>query len=411
MINNALKSEIIPTYISKYATSNDLLSFSSINREMYFTKLNPKYNPIINTLYREFVCKKIYYSELIDEDDLKKLKTTEILDDYNSTHNNWKKIYLELDEFEKNVVGAKSNNTKKLFGKVPNCDWLKYTESFAIPFNVHEYFLNIDKNEKIKEEIEEYTNKISKAIKKEIISDLLLKCRNLTLELNFEENDETLKLKNKLINFGIKPNDFNLAFKAIKSVWASKYNERAYIATNKVGITLNDIRMAVLCQKIIPAEYAYVIHTKNPSNNNSEEVFAEVCLGMGEALVGAYEGQALSFAYNKKTKNYEIKSFPNKSITLKNSGYIFRSDSNTEDLEGFSGAGLFDSVPMIEDREEEICYHKDKIFYDEGFRDYLIKRIGELGIGVENMYGGLAQDIEGVFYNNDFYIVQTRPQV
>ena len=342
-----------------------------------------------------------------NNDNSEEIKKVQVL----KTGERYKKIYLELDEFEKNVVGAKSNNTKKLFGKVPNCDWLKYPESFAIPFNVHEYFLNLDKNKKIKEEIEEYTNKISKAIKKEIISDLLLKCRNLTLELNFEENDETLKLKNKLINFGIKPNDFNLAFKAIKSVWASKYNERAYIATNKVGITLNDIRMAVLCQKIIPAEYAYVIHTKNPSNNNSEEVFAEVCLGMGEALVGAYEGQALSFAYNKKTKNYEIKSFPNKSIALKNSGYIFRSDSNTEDLEGFSGAGLFDSVPMIEDREEEICYHKDKIFYDEGFRDYLIKRIGELGIGVENMYGGLAQDIEGVFYNNDFYIVQTRPQV
>ena len=342
-----------------------------------------------------------------DNNNPEEIKKVQVL----KTGDKYKKIYLELDEFEKNVVGAKSNNTKKLFGKVPNCEWLRYPESFAIPFNVHEYFLNLEKNKSIKEEIEEYTDKISKAIKKEIISDLLLKCRNLTLELNFEENEETLKLKNKLINFGIKPDDLNLAFKAIKSVWASKYNERAYIATNKVGITLNDIRMAVLCQKIIPAEYAYVIHTKNPSNNNSEEVFAEVCVGMGEALVGAYEGQALSFAYNKKSKNYEIKSFPNKSIALKNSGFIFRSDSNTEDLEGFSGAGLFDSVPMINDREEEVCYHKDKIFYDEGFRDYLIRRIGELGIGVENMYGGLAQDIEGVFYNNDFYIVQTRPQV
>ena len=327
------------------------------------------------------------------------------------TGDKYKKIFLELDEFEKNIVGAKSNNTKKLFGKVPGCDWLKYPESFAIPFNVHEYFLSLEKNKSIKEEIEEYTQKISQAIKKEIISDLLLKCRNLTLELNFEENEETLKLKNKLINFGIKPDEFNSAFTAIKSVWASKYNERAYIATSKVGISLKDIRMAVLCQKIIPAEYAYVIHTKNPSNNNSEEVFAEVCVGMGEALVGAYEGQALSFAYNKKTKGYEIKSFPNKSIALKNSGFIFRSDSNTEDLEGFSGAGLFDSVPMIQDKEIEVTYHRDKIFYDEGFRDYLIKRIGELGIGVENLYGGSAQDIEGVFYDNNFYIVQTRPQV
>ena len=212
------------------------------------------------------------------------------------------------------------------------------------------------------------------------------------------------------MKFGIKPTEFDLAFKAIKSVWASKFNERAYIATSKVGITINDIRMAVLCQKIIPAEYAYVIHTKNPSTNNPNEVFAEVCVGMGEALVGAYEGQSLSFAYNKKDKTYDIKSFPNKSIALKNSGFIFRSDSNTEDLEGFSGAGLFDSVPMIEDNEVEVTYHGDKIFNDGGFRDNLIKKISELGVGVEKMYG-IPQDIEGVFYNNDFYIVQTRPEI
>ena len=168
--------------------------------------------------------------------------------------------------------------------------------------------------------------------------------------------------------------------------------------------------MSVLCQKIIPAEYAYVIHTKNPMTNNKNEIFAEIVNGMGETLVGAFEGQSFSFVYNKENKNYEIKSYQNKSISLRNKGFIFRSDSNTEDLEGFSGAGLFDSVPMIEDNEIEVCYHSDKIFYDGGFRDHLIRRIAELGIGVETMYG-IPQDIEGVFYDNNFYIVQTRPQV
>ena len=326
------------------------------------------------------------------------------------TGDKYKKIFLELSEFEKDCVGAKSNNTKKIFGKVPGCDWLKYPESFAIPFNVHEYFMSLDENKSIAEEINEYIEKIKIAIKKEKISELLTKCKDLTLKLKFVENSETKQLKERLLKFGIKPTEFDLAFKAIKSVWASKFNERAYIATSKVGITINDIRMAVLCQKIIPAEYAYVIHTKNPSTNNPNEVFAEVCVGMGEALVGAYEGQSLSFAYNKKDKTYDIKSFPNKSIALKNSGFIFRSDSNTEDLEGFSGAGLFDSVPMIEDNEVEVTYHGDKIFNDGGFRDNLIKKISELGVGVEKMYG-IPQDIEGVFYNNNFYIVQTRPQV
>lgn len=57
---------------------------------------------------------------------------------------------------------------------------------------------------------------------------------------------------------------------------ASKFNERAYISTKKIGINLDQIRMAVLIQKIVQAEYAFVIHTKNPLNNNDNEIYAEV---------------------------------------------------------------------------------------------------------------------------------------
>ena len=361
----------------------------------------------VNLENQEVLIKESYWSDNNGEkDDQEEIQKVQVL----KTGDEYKKIYLELSEFDKDCVGAKSNNTKKVYGRVPGCDWLKYPESFAIPFNVHEYFMSLDENRSISEEIEECIEKINNETRKEKISNLLKKCKDLTMKLKFVENSETAQLKDRLIRFGIKSNEFNMAFKAIKSVWASKFNERAYIATSKVGITLNDIRMAVLCQKIIPADYAFVIHTKNPSTNNPNEIFAEICVGMGEALVGAYEGQSLSFSYNKNNKSYDIKTFPNKSIALKNSGFIFRSDSNTEDLEGFSGAGLFDSVPMIEDNEIDVTYHNNKIFYDGGFRDYLIKRISELGVGVERMYG-IPQDIEGVFYDNNFYIVQTRPQV
>ena len=322
----------------------------------------------------------------------------------------YKSIFVELDEFDKKCVGAKANNTKKVLGKVPGCDWLKYPESFAVPFNVHEYFLSLKENEEIKEEIDEYIQKIGKGIKPDLIRNLLEKCKNLTKNIKFVENSETLKLKKRLLQFGVKESEFKEAFNAIKSVWASKFNERLYIATSKVGITLYDIKMSVLCQKIIPAEYAYVIHTKNPTNNDENEVFAEVVCGMGETLVGAYEGQSLSFSFNKKNNSYDIKSYPNKSISLRNSGFIFRSDSNTEDLEGFSGAGLFDSVPMVKDLEVDMIYNNDKIFKDKKFVENLIKKIGQLGMGVEKMYG-IPQDIEGVFYKGELYIVQTRPQV
>ena len=169
--------------------------------------------------------------------------------------------------------------------------------------------------------------------------------------------------------------------------------------------------MAVLCQKIIEAEYAFVIHTKNPSNNDKNEIYCEVVYGMGESLVGAYEGQSFSFVYNKEKKNFGIKTYPNKSLALKNKGFIFRSDSNTEDLEGFAGAGLFDSIPMVEYEEIKMEYGINKIFWEENWLGDLMKGIAEVGIEVEKIFGGEPQDIEGVYCNKEFYIVQTRPQV
>jgi alpha-glucan,water dikinase len=48
--------------------------------------------------------------------------------------------------------------------------------------------------------------------------------------------------------------------------------------------------MAVLVQKIVPSEYAYVIHTSNPTNGEDDEVYVESCLGLGEALVSKMPG-------------------------------------------------------------------------------------------------------------------------
>ena len=44
-------------------------------------------------------------------------------------------------------------------------------------------------------------------------------------------------LKEQLLKFGIP--EFDLAWATIKRVWASKFNERAFLATKKIGVTLN----------------------------------------------------------------------------------------------------------------------------------------------------------------------------
>ena len=37
-------------------------------------------------------------------------------------------------------------------------------------------------------------------------------------------------------------------------------------------------------------------------------------------------------------------------------GFIFRSDSNAEDLPGFAGAGLFDSFPIVDNLRRRANY-------------------------------------------------------
>ena len=86
----------------------------------------------------------------------------------------------------------------------------------------------------------------------------------------------------------------------MQGVWASKYNERALLSMKKVGLDFNDLRMAVLVQRVVPAEYAYVIHTHNPSNGSPDEIYAEVVRGLGESIVsGMVPGSSLAFMANK----------------------------------------------------------------------------------------------------------------
>lgn len=61
-------------------------------------------------------------------------------------------------------------------------------------------------------------------------------------------------------------------------VWASKWNERAYLSCMKAKLNHEDIRMAVLIQEVIRGDYAFVIHTKNPLSGETSEIYAEVSL-------------------------------------------------------------------------------------------------------------------------------------
>jgi len=192
-----------------------------------------------------------------------------------------------MDDFNSLNMGAKSNNLKVLRDKLDA--GIKVPESATLPFRMQEY--SIDLEPSVKSRIEQITNQISKVKSVRKMNQMLHQCKELVMGLKFHESDKHHSyMKEQLLRFGIPSAQFQQAWATIKKVWASKYNERAFLATKKLGVSLNQIYMAVLCQRVIPSEYAYVIHTTNPTNGNDGEVYVEACIGMGEALVSDMPG-------------------------------------------------------------------------------------------------------------------------
>ncbi|KAK7858548.1 alpha-glucan water dikinase 2, partial [Quercus suber] len=368
------------------------------------------------------------------------------------------KYAVSVEEFTSEMVGAKSCNTKFLRGRVPS--WIKIPMSVALPFGAFETVLSEDVNKDI-------ANKIAQFMKFVNHSDLskLQAVRESVLQMNAPLS-LTYELKSKMRSSRMPwPGDegeerWHHAWQAIKKVWASKWNERAYVSCKKAKLDHGNLCMAVLVQEIICADYAFVIHTKNPLSGDTSEIYTEIVKGLGETLVGAYPGRAMSFI-TKKTNlmspivqstfpyshlyapfactnssflkltivsitaslsnlfirwtlyesDFQVIGYPSKLTGLySKQSVIFRSDSNGEDLEGYAGAGLYDSIVMDKEEEVVLDYSKDRLVVDKAFQVSLFSKIAEAGKIIEGLYGR-PQDIEGVVKDGIIYVVQTRPQI
>ncbi|PRQ20992.1 putative alpha-glucan, water dikinase [Rosa chinensis] len=249
---------------------------------------------------------------------------------------------ISVGEFTNEMVGAKSCNLRFLRGRVPT--WIKIPMSVAILFGAFEKVLSEDVNKDIAYKISSFY----KCVKSGDLSKLQA-IQETIVQMNAPFS-LTHQLKSIMKSSRIPwPGDegdemWNQAWCAIKKVWASKWNERAFISCKKAKLDHENICMAVLIHEIICADYAFVIHTKNPLSGNTAQIHTEIVKGLGETLVGAYPGRAMSFITQKANLNSPIVNcYPSKPIgPYSKQSIIFRSDSNAEDLEGYAGTGLYD---------------------------------------------------------------------
>ena len=313
------------------------------------------------------------------------------------------KYVVPLKEFTGRCVGGKSCHQARLRGKLS--DWICLPPSVALPFGVFEKVLGLDLNQEVAARYAELVRQAESGA-----AETLAALRDTVLTLAAPEELKT-SLQATMTTAGLTwPGDWDKVWQRIKQVWASKWNDRAFLSRQKMGLRHEDLFMAVLVQQVVPADYAFVIHTVNPSTGSANELLAEVVLGLGETLVGNFPGRALSVVVDKTSGQQTLLSYLSKSIGLYGSGLIFRSDSNGEDLAGYAGAGLYDSVLLEPPRHVALDYTQERLVWDEAFRLELLATITCIGLEVEQASGS-PQDIEGAVAQGRYYVVQTRPQV
>uniref|UniRef100_A0A1J3IBP2 alpha-glucan, water dikinase n=1 Tax=Noccaea caerulescens TaxID=107243 RepID=A0A1J3IBP2_NOCCA len=317
---------------------------------------------------------------------------------------------ISSEEFTTDLVGAKSRNIGYLKGKVPS--WVGIPTSVALPFGVFEKVISEKANQAVSEKLQVLKKSLDEG-DQGALGEIRKTLLGLVAPAELvEELKSTMKSSDMPWPGDEGEQRWEQAWAAIKKVWASKWNERAYFSTKKVKLDHDYLCMAVLVQEVINADYAFVIHTTNPSSGDSSEIYAEVVKGLGETLVGAYPGRSLSFISKKNNLDLPlVLGYPSKPIGLFiRRSIIFRSDSNGEDLEGYAGAGLYDSVPMDEEDKVVLDYTTDPLITDQSFQKKILSDIARAGDAIEKLYG-TPQDIEGVIRDGKLYVVQTRPQV
>jgi len=324
------------------------------------------------------------------------------------TRRHWATEYaLAETAFDADRVGAKSRNLKELRGRLP--DWIGVPAGIALPYGVCERVLALPVNQSWGHRHDELVAQLRKDADGTLPS-LLADLRQVILELE-PSSELEMELRKVTGAAGIPwPGSFVDAWQCIKRVWASKWNERAHYSRRSMGIPDESVMMAVLVQAVVPADYAFVIHTANPITGDRDELVAEIVVGLGETLVGNHPGRAFGFRRRRSSGGTHITSFPSKSVGLFGEGLMFRSDSSGEDLVGFAGAGLYDSFMLPPARHLPLDYEREELLWSEEFRNRLVDGVAEVGIAVERAFGA-PQDIEGAYSKGRFFVVQARPQV
>ncbi|TCP56165.1 pyruvate,water dikinase [Tamaricihabitans halophyticus] len=169
---------------------------------------------------------------------------------------------------------------------------------------------------------------------------------------------------------------------AVKRCWASLWTARAIGYRARYGIAPEDVALAVVVQRLIPAEAAGVLFTANPLNGARNELMINAAWGLGESVVG---GQVTPDTYIVARR------------TGAEPGDELRREINDKAVQTVREAGGTRECPVPEERRRAAVLDTA-----------LTRELAALGERIDEQYG-MPMDIEWTLHEGQLSIVQARP--
>jgi pyruvate,water dikinase len=165
---------------------------------------------------------------------------------------------------------------------------------------------------------------------------------------------------------------------AVKRCWASLWTARAigYRARRQIGV--EGLGLAVVVQRLVPAEVAGILFTANPANGRRNEAVINAAWGLGEAVVGG-EVTPDTYTVDKETGDVIQREIADKGTMT------VRVNGGTE------------SQPVPEELRRAPSLSDDQV-----------AELVDLGVRIEELYGD-PRDIEWALADGEFAILQARP--
>ena len=171
---------------------------------------------------------------------------------------------------------------------------------------------------------------------------------------------------------------------AVRACWMSLWSERAILYRARQKIDQTTVKLAVVVQKMIPADVAGVMFTANPISGARDELIIDANPGLGEAVVSGLVTPD-HFVVNKRSRHVKEQQLGRREVILR-----AKKEGGTEQIQT-----------------------SEELTKSSALSTQVLRQLSQLGIEIEHHYGG-PQDIEWAWVQDHaktgkFYILQARP--